>query len=44
MYEFGYTFEDVGRMNMDQLNFLAAGIKWYKESEAEAVRRASRRR
>jgi hypothetical protein len=44
MYEFGYTFEDVERMTMDQFNFLATGIKWYKEEEAEAIRRANRRR
>jgi hypothetical protein len=44
MYEFGYTFEDVQRMTMDQLNFLATGIKWYKDQEAEAIRRSSRRR
>lgn len=43
MYEFGYSFEDVERMTMEQLNFLAEGIKWYKEAEAEAVRRARKR-
>ena len=43
MYEFGYTFEDVSRMTMEQLNFLSLGIKWYKEAEAEAIRKARRR-
>jgi hypothetical protein len=43
MYEFGYTFEDVQRMTIEQLNFLVAGLKWYKDEEAEAVRRARRR-
>ena len=43
MYEFGYTFEDIQGMTIEQINFLAIGIKWYKEAEAEAIGKARRR-
>jgi len=40
MYEMKYTFEDIGRMTLDQLNFISEGIKkWHKEEE-KAIRKA----
>lgn len=40
MYEMGYTFEEVSKMTLEQLNFLIEGIKWVKKEEAEAMRKA----
>jgi len=40
MHEMHYTFEEIRTMTLDQLNFLAIGIKRLKEEEAKTARRA----
>lgn len=47
MYFMHYTFEDIRKCTVDQLNFLAEGVKKVKELEAKAAKKAgskSRRR
>jgi len=40
MYEMKYTFEDMQKLTLEQINFLSEGIKkWHKEEE-KAIRKA----
>jgi hypothetical protein len=44
MHEMHYTFEDVKAMTLDEVNFLAEGIKRLKKEESKAMERAQRSR
>lgn len=40
MYELHWTFEDINKCTMDQLNFISEGIRVRKEMEAKAAKKA----
>jgi len=43
MYFMHYTFDDIRKCTIDQINFLAAGVKKIKELEAKAAKKSGSR-